>query len=341
MFVCDDRVMISHAHHLEGAAVMQGLDGLDRKIIGALQVDGRASWRRIASVLGESFSTVTRRGNALLESGLVRIAAMDNVPRSVVIQIRCPPARLQEIAETWRDDPDVIFVLVLSAPSSVVIEVRQRAERGPAQLLQELAQVEGVVDAAVSPVLRYHRTLGQWRPGVITAAEADELDHRTPMAMAVAPDDRSDEEQTVAGLLVEDGRLGAAEIGARIGVSESKARRLVASLIRRGSIDIRAVVAPSALGLGIETWMSVDAAAADVDRVAAGLSDQVSVRYAVTVAGERPLLVHAAFADGEALAEFLASPLFAGEVRVRTSVVAWAVRRGGVQVDEGRVTSSE
>jgi DNA-binding Lrp family transcriptional regulator len=318
---------------------MLGLDRLDRRIIGALQVDGRASWRRIAAVLGESFSTVTRRGNVLLESGLVRIAAMDNVPRSVVVQIRCAPARLQDIADAWRDDPDVIFALVLAAPSSVVLEVRESADRGAAQLLRELARVDGVVDVSESPVLRYHRTLGQWRPGIITSAEAEALGVKAPVAMGVAPDDRSEHERAVAELLVDDGRQGASEIGARIGVSESKARRIISSLVNRGSIDIRAIVAPAVLGLGLETWMSVDAAAADVERVAGQLSEQSFVRYAVTVAGERPLLVHAAFSDGEALAEFLSSPLFTGEVRVSTSVVAWAVKRGGVQVDEELVTS--
>jgi DNA-binding Lrp family transcriptional regulator len=41
------------------------LDELDRRIVGALQIDGRASWRRIAEVLGEPERTIARRGSAL------------------------------------------------------------------------------------------------------------------------------------------------------------------------------------------------------------------------------------------------------------------------------------
>jgi DNA-binding Lrp family transcriptional regulator len=318
---------------------MFGVDQLDRRIIGALQVDGRASWRRMAAVLGESFSTITRRGNALLDSGLVRVAAMDNVARSVVVHVRCPPQRLEHIAARWRQDPDVIFALVLTAPSSVVAEIHERGGRGPAQLLREMAAVEGVDRVSVTPVLRYHRTLGQWQPGLITQAEASALRSEERGAIGVVRQERSGEEDAVTALLADDGRLTAAEIGAELDLPEAKARRIISSLLERGMIDIRAVVSPAVLGLGLETWMSVDAAAADVDRLAGQLSTHASVRYAVSVAGERPLLVHAAFADGEALADFLSSPLFEGDVRVSTSVVAWAVRRGGVPVDEGRVTS--
>lgn len=310
----------------------RSLDELDRRIVGALQVDGRASWRRIAGVLGESFSTVTRRGNALLESGLVRVAAMDNVTKSVVVHLRCAPSALESVAEHWREDADVIFALVLTAPASVVLEVHERNGGGAAQLLRRLAGLEGVDDVSVSPVLRYHRTLGQWRPGLVTEREVRELGGGAAVPIGVAVEDRTTDERSVTDVLVADGRLTAAQIGARLGFAEPKVRKIITDLLDRELIDIRAVVAPDVLGLHLETWMSVDAPAADVERVAAELSVNPAVRYAVSVAGERPLLVHAAFVDGDRLSEFLGSSIFSGGVKVSTSAVAWAVRRGGVSV---------
>ncbi|WP_344986430.1 AsnC family transcriptional regulator [Streptomyces violaceus] len=80
-------------------------DSLDRRIISALQIDGRASWHRIATALGEPERTVVRRGTRLLDSGLVRIGAMVVRGRSTVIGVRCAPARPASSPPRWRGDP--------------------------------------------------------------------------------------------------------------------------------------------------------------------------------------------------------------------------------------------
>lgn len=55
---------------------VEQLDALDRRIAAALQIDGRASWRRIASALGEPERKVARRGLRLLESGRVSVTGL-------------------------------------------------------------------------------------------------------------------------------------------------------------------------------------------------------------------------------------------------------------------------
>ena len=69
------------------------LDELDRRIVGALQVDGRASWRRIAEVLDAPFSTVNRRGTALLASGAVRVVALPRYSQTAIIEVTTVPQR--------------------------------------------------------------------------------------------------------------------------------------------------------------------------------------------------------------------------------------------------------
>jgi hypothetical protein len=56
--------------------MLDELTELDRRIIVALQHDGRASWRAIAEMVGGTVATVTRRGQHLLSSGVARIAVL-------------------------------------------------------------------------------------------------------------------------------------------------------------------------------------------------------------------------------------------------------------------------
>ena len=60
------------------------LSDLERQIIVALQVDGRATWRKIARVIGEPERTVARYGSALLEQGKVKIAAIAHRAGAVI-----------------------------------------------------------------------------------------------------------------------------------------------------------------------------------------------------------------------------------------------------------------
>src|SRR5690625_4667174 len=52
------------------------LDDPDRRIVAALQISPRASWQQIATGLGVSESTVSRRAKRLLRDGSVHVAAI-------------------------------------------------------------------------------------------------------------------------------------------------------------------------------------------------------------------------------------------------------------------------
>jgi DNA-binding Lrp family transcriptional regulator len=71
---------------------MERLDQLDRRIIAALQVNPRATWRQIAAAVGSTESTVKRRAERLIETGAIRITAFtDNSAPGfpVLVQFTC------------------------------------------------------------------------------------------------------------------------------------------------------------------------------------------------------------------------------------------------------------
>ena len=73
----------------------QTLDALDRQIAVALQVNGRALWRAIARCLDAPERTVTRRGQAMLDSGVVKVSTNLDTTRVGRARLRGPEIHLR------------------------------------------------------------------------------------------------------------------------------------------------------------------------------------------------------------------------------------------------------
>jgi DNA-binding Lrp family transcriptional regulator len=308
------------------------LDELDRRIVGALQVNGRASWRRIAEVLGESFRTVTRRGIALLESGTVRIAGMTNLGPTHLIEIDCEPAKLTSIAAELARNPDAIFVYALTSPSRLVLEIHTRSGNLASMVLDELPALDGVLQVNAAPVLEYFRTVADWHPGLIGNAEMLQLQADT---LPVPPNGHgtvlSDMDARLIELLVADGRTPVSELTAAVGASEPAVRRRLNGLLEDGTLSVRAIVEPADIGLPIEAVLWARAAPADVREVGRLVAETPGVRYAVMAMGEYQLMINVNVRTLQELRTFLTeSSWVAKVVAIRCSLVVRAYKRGGV-----------
>ncbi|GHF05730.1 hypothetical protein GCM10014715_72290 [Streptomyces spiralis] len=116
---------------------MPMLDDLDLRIIAALQINGRASWRAIAQALRLGERTVARRGARLLESGTVRVTGLENFAETVVIRVHCAPGLAPQTAAALAERDDVVFSSTVTGTADVVAEhgvtvERLRAEGGTA-----------------------------------------------------------------------------------------------------------------------------------------------------------------------------------------------------------------
>lgn len=307
------------------------LDELDLGIIGALQVDGRASWRKIADALDASFTTVTRRGNALLESHTVRIAAMENLGATFLVELDGDPTSLQRAAERLAQDQDIIFLYHLSSPSRLIMEVHARTGKLERMSLVELPSLEGISKVSVSPVLEYFRTVRNWTPKLLSdpsrkllePAEASEVPH---------PQRELDSEaEAIIEELVRNGRLTSSELASITGIAEPKARRLVNSLLASGAIDVRAIVEPGLVGFGVEAIVWIRVMPNHVSGVGKSLSEDPSVRYAVMSVGKDQIVANTAFKDLQGLRSFLSESEWVGNVySMSSSLVIRGYKRGGV-----------
>lgn len=306
------------------------LDEVDLAIVGALMVDGRASWRRVARAIDVPFSTVTRRGAALLEAGVVRVSAIRIYGQNVLVDVECEAGRVHEVATVLAARRDTTFVYVTTPPTRLLVELNSGLGPPGPRLFDELLALPGVRDVVVTPTIEYYRTLSQWMPALIPDAAVQRLreSFRSPLLPSRPPGDAADE--AIISALVADGRAPIETIAAAAGLSESSTRRRMTGLLGR-SVDVRAIVDPVDLGFEVSALVRVAAAPGLVTGMVSALLELPEVRYAVLTAGPYQLLVDMTLPTMDDLGEIAAGQGWsAAAAGVETAVIVEAYKRGGV-----------
>ncbi len=311
------------------------LDTLDRRIIGALQVDGRASWRRIAEVLEAPVSTVTRRGAMLLASGAVSVVASPTSTPTAIIEVTATPQRIESVARALAERRDTIFVYALSAPARLIVEEQQLATNTLANaVLREIPSIEGVTGTVAAPILEYYRTLTSWMPALLSRSEVSALNESFGRPTTQDPGPDAPLDSGIQTLLQRDGRTPAADIAAALEVPEAAVRRRLSSLLGT-KLEVRAVVAPALLGLDVSAFLWIRVAPHLVPEVAQQIVASPFVRYAAMTMGEHQILVDVAVPTLEHLRSFLTDEPWNRAVEsIRSSPVLAAFKRSGVPVAE-------
>ena len=93
------------------------MDELDRKIIGLLQLDGRASNAKIAREVGVSEGTVRRRLRRLIQDDVVKVIAVPNLEKmgyatTALIGLQTGPGRSDAVAEALARLEEVHYVAI-------------------------------------------------------------------------------------------------------------------------------------------------------------------------------------------------------------------------------------
>ncbi|GAB3191195.1 AsnC family transcriptional regulator [Nesterenkonia suensis] len=306
------------------------LDELERRIAEALQVDPRASWRRIARALGEHERLITRRGNALLESRRVVVAGVRHEGLSTLVRGICHPGARLTAAEALALRPDSTFTYMLSGAFDVAAEVVRRP-RSPAYSL-DASITPGLAHAETLPILRYFRTIRGWRLGALTAAEAHSLTHGPADTFpdGQAPATESAVDCAIVDALTADARMSFDEMARRAGVSESTVRRRLDLLLEQNQLSIRALIEPAEAGLHTEALLWMRVPPHRIEQVGTAIAEDPRARYVAAVAGACQLVADLTVRDPQALYACLTESPWARHVdAVDVSVVVGARKRGG------------
>lgn len=316
------------------------LDDVDRGLLHALQVDGRASFSRIGEVLGVSDQRVARRYRRLRGTGMLRVVGVVDGRRlgfeSWSIRLRCTPDAAVPIAEALGRRPDTFWVHLLSGGTEISCGTLQRtADERESLLLNKLARTNRVLSVSA------HRTLHLFVGGRIgwsglAALTPEQVEHMaagrvyqrygTGERISLGPGD-----QALLDTLSMDGRTGYADLAAVTGWSESTVKRRMEQLCTAGALFFDMDVLPTLLDYQTEAqlWMSVSPA--DLDATGQALTAHPEVAFAGATTGPTNLMASIVCRDDAALYRYLTDSLGALPAirHIETAPIIRTVKRAG------------
>ena len=158
-----------HAERLEAPrgpiAPARTVDDLDRKIIEALQANGRESFRRIAVRLGVSEATVRARYQRLTAAGILQVVAVTNPlglgfdQALVGVKTSGPPDAVADEIAQW---PEADYVIVTAGQFDIVVEVVAADRRELLDITNRMRALDGVVSTETFFYLEMWKQLYDW-----------------------------------------------------------------------------------------------------------------------------------------------------------------------------------
>ncbi|MFB9432565.1 Lrp/AsnC family transcriptional regulator [Streptoalloteichus tenebrarius] len=269
---------------------------LDRRIVAALQLNGRAPWGTIARYVGTSESTVLRRAAQLTESGQLRVIGVVDVLRCglgvpVLVRFRCRPGTATAVAEAVAARPETRYASVLTGSADCTAEIVLPSHEDVARLeVHRLAGGDDVLETETLAVMRTFTSNHDWDSGVLDADAVAGLrgtDVRPfEEQLWERPPERLDElDLAIIAALGEDGRMPYKELARQVGASESTAARRVDSLVRRGCLRFRTLAEPDILGFTVEFMLWLSVLPGRLDEAGQQLASHPGTRYLSATTG--------------------------------------------------------
>lgn len=141
------------------------VDELDRRIIEALQENGRESFRRIAALLGVSEATVRARYARLTSEGILQVVAVTN-PLGLGFDQALIGVKTSGAPDTVADEiarwPEADYVVVTAGQFDLVVEVVTADRRELLDLTNRMRALEGVVTTETFFYLEMWKQLYDW-----------------------------------------------------------------------------------------------------------------------------------------------------------------------------------
>jgi DNA-binding Lrp family transcriptional regulator len=289
------------------------LDRLDRQIVHALIIDGRAAFSRIATVTGASEQTVARRYRRMNGEGIIRVVGMTDSQRlgqsDWVIRLQCVPDAAAAVADALARRPDTSWVKLMSGGTEIGCVVKPASGNGRQDLLlRQLPASRRIVALSAHSVLHLFRGGPQHWPGATEALTAEQAAALAPCltesaarpSPSLGPEDR-----VLMAELARDGRASYAELASATHWHESTVRRRVEELRAAGVLYLDVDVDEGTFGIRTQAtlWMSVTPSR--LTAVGTALGQHPEVPFVAATTGSNNLIATVLYQDDQALYRYL------------------------------------
>ncbi|MFH8404519.1 Lrp/AsnC family transcriptional regulator [Streptomyces sp. NPDC018019] len=334
-----------------------GFDDLDRGLVHALQLDGRAPFSRIAEVLGVSDQTVARRYGRLRGAGMIKVLGLTDPPAlgetEWLVRVQCTPDAAVAVAEALARRPDTSWVSLMSGGTEIGAVCRAAGSRdSDALLLQKLPRTPSVVGVTAHCMLHefFGGPLGLVnKSGALTEEQAARLRHPASAAAdrrtgappaSTSPVTLTAADRRLLDALAEDGRTGLADLATATGWSQSTVRRRLAELRADGILyyDVDYDARHFGFGVMVSLWLSV--APSELADTGEALAQHPEVAFACATTGPHNLFASVLCPDVRALYTYLTTRIAAlpGVRHMESSPLIRRVKGAGPH-GRGRIVS--
>ncbi|MGH3315669.1 MAG: Lrp/AsnC family transcriptional regulator [Nocardioidaceae bacterium] len=313
-----------------------GLDDLNRRVVAALQMDGRASWTSIAEACDTSVPTVARRAQQLLDEGIVRVAVMPEIGSSgpvdpYFLRITCRPGwQLSALDKLCRRE-DIRFLSLVSGGDDIVAELHAPRDGSLyRRLIHEILGIDGIERCRTDLILHVYKMAHDWSRQLLDGEQyvtpADE-----PQSCDPSHFDATD--RAILDHLREDGRASFKSLAERLGINESTVRRRFEQMRTDGCVSVVTLVPAAALGFESETLLSVSVTPAKLQTVAHQLAGHRAVRYVAATLDGSTLMCEVIAQSTQELSGFVTHSLarLDGVLGWTAAIELMAVKRGFVE----------
>ncbi|GHF35727.1 AsnC family transcriptional regulator [Kitasatospora xanthocidica] len=305
------------------------LDDLDRALVHALRVDGRAPFNQIAAVLDVSPQTVARRYRRLRAEAGLRVVGLADPHRAGrsqwLLRLTAGPHTAQNLAQALVRRADTAWVKLASGGTEItaIVDTGPGPE-GHSLLLRDIPRTAAVTDVAAHCLLHTYRGGPSAWPASTEALSEDQQARLRPATADPTPSglppsglpssglasgglDESD--HTLLGALHRDGRTPLGDLAAATGRTPATVARRLTELRSDGTVFLDVELDPRLLGADMQALLWLSVAPAHLDRVGHALATHRELAFVAATTGPSNLAALALCTDPADLHRYLTQRL--------------------------------
>jgi DNA-binding Lrp family transcriptional regulator len=320
------------------------LDRLDRQLLHALAVHGRATFRQIATVLDSSEQTVARRYRRLRDAGAVRVLlvpAAHDADHGQLLRLQTQPSATRTIATALSRRPDVSWIRLMAAGTEVLCGVRARNRNDRDELLLEQLPRTGRLLAVTAYSLLHHfRPPGRadWDgfDDPLTAVQRAAL---TPPPADAPPVPADPADEALLRELALDGRASYTLLAQRTGRPAAALARRITALVDSGAVYPDIDLAPQLLDRPVSAMLYLDIAPNRLHEMGQQMCEHEETSFVAACTGPANLVASVHCRGVAALYSYVSTTLGGTNAvrRIETSYVFEHVKHARALVHDDRL----
>ena len=308
----------------------QKLDSVDYRILHALGINGRVSFRRLAEVLETSEFTVARRYRRLVETNTVRVVAVRRPfdhDQGELLRLQTTPGSADKIATALAKRDDVSWIRLAGSGAEIVCGVRAASDQQRDQLVLDLLPKTGRISRVTAHHVMHHFRSprhADWEgfPDPLTGVERDAVLADAPQVdgseeARLLPSDRA-----IIDMLAMDARQTAARVATVLKRPPSTVRRRIDQLFAQGAVHLDRDLDPARLGFAVQATLYLDVDPQQLHAAGTAIATHEPTTFVAATSGPTNLVATVAIRTINDLYQYVSHTLAntAGTRRIETSI---------------------